>query len=161
VKLNLEKPDMEFSSAHFLVGEGFCERLHGHNYRVKICVEGEPRKDKMVINFLSLKAIAKKLCEEYDHKFLLPLKNPLLKITEENDSIKIETVEKKTYVFPKSDVVKLDIKDSTCEELAKDYCQKLIKKLEETGELKWGNIKLISVTVEEAEGQGATETRKL
>jgi len=161
MKLILEKPYMEFSSAHFLVGESFCEKLHGHNYRVKIHLEGEPRKDKMIINFLRLKDITKELCKEYDHRFLLPLNNSSLKIIEENESIKVETMEKKVYVFPKSDVVQLSIEDSTCEELARDYCRKLINKLEEKGELKWGNLKLISVTIEEAEGQGATETKKL
>ena len=147
---------MEFSSAHFLVGKELCERLHGHNYRVRIVIDGKPGEDGMIIDFLILKEVADRLCSEYDHKLLLPLRNPSLKITDENDLLKVKTAEGKIYVLPKEDVLGLDIKNTTCEELARDYCRKLVERLSE--KTATAGLKSVSTTVEEADGQGATET---
>jgi 6-pyruvoyl-tetrahydropterin synthase len=40
--IELAKEDFKFSAAHFtLFGPDAAERLHGHNYRVTVAVEGE------------------------------------------------------------------------------------------------------------------------
>ena len=45
--------DFEFCSAHALpYYDGPCKRMHGHNYRLQVVVEGEPNpKDGMIIDF--------------------------------------------------------------------------------------------------------------
>ena len=40
--VHLEKEHHVFSAAHFITFAGnVCERLHGHNYRATVTVEGE------------------------------------------------------------------------------------------------------------------------
>ncbi|MDY6967992.1 MAG: 6-carboxytetrahydropterin synthase QueD [Spirochaetota bacterium] len=61
-----------FAAAHQLLGyEGKCEGLHGHNWKVEVCLEGE-NLDKigMLIDFKVLKKMLKDVLEELDHKML-------------------------------------------------------------------------------------------
>jgi len=62
----------QFSAAHKLREyEGKCENLHGHNWKVEVCVRGE-KLDKigMVIDFKELKAVLGKVLGELDHCYL-------------------------------------------------------------------------------------------
>ncbi|MCX8176050.1 MAG: 6-carboxytetrahydropterin synthase [Candidatus Bathyarchaeota archaeon] len=159
MKLIIEGDDLNFSSAHFLTGKDFCETLHGHNYHVRIYVDGEPLQG-IIINFLTLKNAALNVCKCYDHKFLLPVLNPLLKIEEHGGYVEVKTFKGKKYVFPLEDVIKLEVEDSTCENLAKDFCLKLIDELKIKRELKMENIKTISIVIEEKPGRGVEWTSK-
>ena len=61
-----------FSSAHQLtmVGEK-CENLHGHNWRVEVCVKGEKLNEAgVLVDFGIIKAHVKTIMKELDHKFL-------------------------------------------------------------------------------------------
>src|SRR5690242_21140827 len=61
-----------FSAGHALRGyKGKCENPHGHNYRVRVNVEGE-QLDKigLLLDFVHLKRILRELIGEVDHKFL-------------------------------------------------------------------------------------------
>ena len=61
-----------FSAAHYLAGHpGKCEKLHGHNYKVRVSVaEQKLNKQGMVIDFGELKQELKKILEILDHSFL-------------------------------------------------------------------------------------------
>ncbi len=61
-----------FSSAHQLIGyEGKCERLHGHNWRVVLCVKCKEINDiGICVDFKKLKFILKNILEDLDHKIL-------------------------------------------------------------------------------------------
>lgn len=61
-----------FSSAHQLRGyKGKCENLHGHNWRVCVCVQGEELDHLgMLMDFGDLKRILHELVTVLDHKFL-------------------------------------------------------------------------------------------
>jgi len=64
--------DADFAAAHCLRGyQGDCERLHGHNWRVRVTVEGA-RLDGlgMVMDFRDLKAALSGVLKEFDHVFL-------------------------------------------------------------------------------------------
>lgn len=72
----------DISVGHRVVGhEGKCRFLHGHNYRIHFYVHPEIRLDEIgrVLDFSVIKA---KLCmwleDNYDHKFLVWEKDPLL-----------------------------------------------------------------------------------
>lgn len=56
------------SCAHQVFGAGKCERVHGHNYKITFCVEGQQLDaQQMLIDFREVKqAIEKK----YDHHLL-------------------------------------------------------------------------------------------
>jgi|Deesub1362A_J573_1020465.scaffolds.fasta_scaffold00351_27 6-pyruvoyltetrahydropterin/6-carboxytetrahydropterin synthase len=58
-----------FSSAHFIPGHWKCGKVHGHNFRVEVEVEGE-LKDGMVMDFYDLKKMLKEVLDEYDHRLL-------------------------------------------------------------------------------------------
>lgn len=60
-----------------------CKRLHGHNYRVEISVEGPLDSRGFVIDFAELDAAVQPLIDELDHRFLneiAGLENPTSEI---------------------------------------------------------------------------------
>jgi 6-pyruvoyltetrahydropterin/6-carboxytetrahydropterin synthase len=61
-----------FSSAHYLKNyKGPCEKLHGHNWKVELIVEGsELNSTDILIDFSILKKILKEVLSELDHKLL-------------------------------------------------------------------------------------------
>jgi len=62
----------QFAAAHHLRGYvGDCERLHGHNWKVEVCVIGKKLgSDGLVIDFKVVKQATKKVLSELDHEFL-------------------------------------------------------------------------------------------
>jgi len=64
--------ESEFSAAHFLSHyRGKCEKLHGHNYTVRLWVRGEKLDEGgMLIDFSLLKKILKEALESLDHSNL-------------------------------------------------------------------------------------------
>jgi 6-pyruvoyltetrahydropterin/6-carboxytetrahydropterin synthase len=61
-----------FSAGHALRGyKGKCENPHGHNYRVRVEVEGEQLDSiGLLLDFGELKRILRQLIDDIDHKFL-------------------------------------------------------------------------------------------
>ena len=64
--------ETDFSAAHQLRGyKGSCERLHGHNWKVQIFLEGEELDEiGMLIDFREVKEKANRLIEKLDHRYL-------------------------------------------------------------------------------------------
>jgi len=62
----------EFSAAHFLASyPGKCEKLHGHNYRVRLFVSGSELDNcGMLLDFSLLKKTLKEVLEPLDHSLL-------------------------------------------------------------------------------------------
>ncbi len=150
-KVKVEGSNLRFSSAHFITFGGKCERLHGHNYAVLVEIEGILNEDKLVFDFTVLKQLTREVCHRLNHRFLLPMQNPHLKLSEHPDSWEVHFGEKR-YVFPRADVVELPIDNSTAERLAEYVC----------GELRIGlaaydtsNLYTITVGIEEAPTQMA------
>jgi 6-pyruvoyltetrahydropterin/6-carboxytetrahydropterin synthase len=74
------KISTQFAAAHQLRGlEGGCENLHGHNWKIEVCVQGNTLgNDGLLIDFRLIKGETKKIMDELDHKFLnelAPFKN--------------------------------------------------------------------------------------
>ncbi len=61
-----------FSAGHALRGyRGKCENPHGHNYRVRVTVEGAAtRFHRPAVRFIHLKHVLRDLIGGVDHKFL-------------------------------------------------------------------------------------------
>ena len=61
-----------FSAGHALRGyQGKCENPHGHNYRVRVNVQGEQLDSiGLLFDFVHLKRILRELIGDMDHKFL-------------------------------------------------------------------------------------------
>ena len=62
----------QFSSAHNLRNyEGKCEKLHGHNYRVELVLEGEVLNPVgLLMDFKEVKSLLDPVLEELDHSYL-------------------------------------------------------------------------------------------
>lgn len=51
--------------------EGRCEHLHGHNWKIEVCVTGEDLEPNgILIDFKKIKTATERVIEELDHKFL-------------------------------------------------------------------------------------------
>jgi 6-pyruvoyltetrahydropterin/6-carboxytetrahydropterin synthase len=64
--------DETFSSGHALRGyKGKCENVHGHNYKVRVTLEG-PQLDSigLLYDFTHLKRVIREIVGSVDHKFL-------------------------------------------------------------------------------------------
>lgn len=59
-----------FSSAHAIPGHEKCGKIHGHNFRVEIEVEGEVKENGMVMDFFDLKKHLREVLEDFDHRLL-------------------------------------------------------------------------------------------
>jgi 6-pyruvoyltetrahydropterin/6-carboxytetrahydropterin synthase len=153
-KVSVSKDDLVFSSAHFITFAGHrCEGLHGHNYRVRVTLEGALDEEVwFVFDFVQLKKIMRRLCDEIDHKVLLPLENPKLQVVDAGDSVTVAYEGKPRYVFPKVDCSLLPIPNSTVEMLAELLADRLRGELDTLGAR---GLTSIEMEVEENFGQWA------
>ena len=126
--LAINDPKLNFSSSHFIVDHERCERLHGHNYRVRAEVTGALLDSFMVMDFKEIKDRINAVCERLDHKVLLPKNSSSLVIKEKSGQLEVKT-HSKFYSLPKEDCVLLPIKATTAEELARYVFRELKKSL--------------------------------
>lgn len=147
----VEKDYLVFAAGHFITYGDQCEGLHGHNYRARVEVEGELDENSYVFDFVTLKRIMRRLVDEIDHKMLLPLDNPFLKLREANGEVEVRYRDRR-YVFPRDDVVLLPIPNTTAEMLATYLAGRLKAELAQHGK---GNLTALAVEVEESFGQSA------
>jgi 6-pyruvoyltetrahydropterin/6-carboxytetrahydropterin synthase len=160
-RVSVTKDYLIFAAAHFITFAGHrCETLHGHNYRAAVVLEGTLEPESWyVFDFVALKKIMRALCNEIDHKVLLPLENPHLQITEREGSIYVAYDEKPRYLFPTSDCALLPVPNTTVEMLARHLADKLHAKLREGGGA--SRLTAIELEVEESVGQSAVYRMKL
>ena len=156
-KVIVEKGNLHFDSAHFITFGGKCEHLHGHNYTFSISVEGPLTPDSYVFDFVVMKEIGRRVSDPLDHRFLLPLNNPHLKLSQANDHWEI-LFEGRHYMFPARDVFTLPVDNITAERLAEYLWKEIARELLERG---GDNLSILTVGVEEAPGQGAYYSQSL
>jgi 6-pyruvoyltetrahydropterin/6-carboxytetrahydropterin synthase len=152
--VSVTKDYLVFASAHFITFAGHrCEGLHGHNYRVRVTIDGALDDESwFVFDFVILKKIMRGLCDEIDHKVLLPLENPKIQIVEEGDSVNVAYEGKPRYVFPRKDCSLLPVPNTTVEMLAELLVTRLRAELEKIGAR---GLTAIEMEVEENFGQSA------
>ena len=120
-RVSVTKDYLVFSSAHFITFAGHrCEGLHGHNYRVRVTIEGALNQEAwFVFDFVELKGIMKRLCDQIDHLVLLPLESDRIKVEEDGEIVRVSVDGKPRYTFPLRDCALLPIPNTTVEMLAK------------------------------------------
>ena len=70
---------LRFSSAHVIPGHESCGYIHGHSYFVDVEIEGERAGDfEFVVDFKDVKGYTKAICDELDHRLLIPVYNDLI-----------------------------------------------------------------------------------
>jgi 6-pyruvoyltetrahydropterin/6-carboxytetrahydropterin synthase len=153
-RVSVTKDYLVFAAAHFITFAGHrCESLHGHNYRVGVTLEGNIDEESWYVFYFSfVKKLMKRLCDEIDHKVLLPLQNPKLQVTIEEERVLVAYDGQPRYVFPRFDCALLEIPNTTVEMLAQYLVHKARAEL--TGK-QFARLALIEVEVEENFGQSA------
>jgi 6-pyruvoyltetrahydropterin/6-carboxytetrahydropterin synthase len=116
--VRVERNRLRFAAAHMATFGGDCEPLHGHNYDVMVEVEGSLTEESWVIDFGLIKGLARQVCEQLDHRFLLQERSQHL-ISEQRDGLwLVRFGADRHYQFPAQDVIALPIDNSTAERLA-------------------------------------------
>jgi 6-pyruvoyltetrahydropterin/6-carboxytetrahydropterin synthase len=159
-RVTVTKDYLVFASAHFITFAGHrCEGLHGHNYRARVTVEGELDEESwFVFDFVVIKRIMRGLCDEIDHKVLLPLQNPKLQIGTVGESVTVAYEGTPRYVFPTRDCALLPITNTTVEMLAEMLAGRFRAELEKMGAR---GLQAIEMEIEENFGQTAVYREKL
>ena len=153
-RVSVSKDDLVFSSAHFITFAGHrCEGLHGHNYRVRVTIDGELNaEDGLVFDFLELKRLMRRLCQEMDHLVLLPLRSTRIQVVEDGDAVHVSVDGTQRYTFPRRDCALLPISNTTVELLAQLLATRLEAAL---ASHHVANVSVIEMEVEENFGQSA------
>ena len=152
-KVRVTKDHLVFCSGHFISYEGDkCERLHGHNYRATVEVEGELDENHYVFDFIALKHRTKAITDELDHRMMLATRNPLIRVEEGPGSVHVRYRDRE-WLFPRDDCVLLPIENTTAELLAWYIAHRLVDDLRR----QHGFMpQVLRVEVEENIGQSAT-----
>src|SRR5947207_5294439 len=152
-KVRVEKESFLFCSGHFISYEGDrCERLHGHNYRTAVEVEGELDLNFYVFDFIALKQRTKLITDELDHRMMLPTRNAHIAVSERPASIHVRYRDRE-WLFPRDDCVLLPIENTTAELLARYIAHRLLDDLQRQHNYRPA---VLRVEVEENIGQSAT-----
>ena len=154
--LRLAKSDFKFAAAHFTwFADGSAERLHGHNYRVRVALSGERLgPDGMLVEARLVKDEIRRLCAMLDERVLLPEPSAHVAIELRGDEIEVR-VARRTYQLPASDVVRLPVPNISVECLAQHLWRELAQA---TVRLP---IDTLAVEVAESDGQSASVEAKL
>ncbi|MDD2626360.1 MAG: 6-carboxytetrahydropterin synthase [Candidatus Methanomethylophilus sp.] len=140
---------IRFSACHFIPHHEKCSRLHGHGYIVHLRLKGEIGPNGMVMDFVALKKKLKELTAGMDHMILLPARSDIVKIRIEGESVYVDSCGKQ-YMFPKMDVVMLDVPTTTAEEMAKLMTERMVAECELPP-----NVTSLAVGLDEERGQTA------
>ncbi len=152
-RVDVSKEAFVFSAAHFITFAGnICERIHGHNYGVRVVVEGPLDENRYVVDFIALRDAVLAETGQWDHHVLLPSDHAAIKVTTEEREVVVR-FEERRWVFPLEDCVILPVINTTAEELARVLAEKLIERTQEA----FGNaLSWIEVSVDENHGQWGT-----
>jgi 6-pyruvoyltetrahydropterin/6-carboxytetrahydropterin synthase len=152
-KVRVTKDHLVFCSGHFISYEGDrCERLHGHNYRTAVEIEGGLDENQYVFDFIALKHRTKAITDELDHRMMLATRNPHITVEEGPQGVSVRYRERH-WLFPRGDCVLLPIENTTAELLARYIAYRLVDELRKHHQF---TPEVLRVEVEENIGQSAT-----
>jgi len=124
--VRVSKADLDFSAAHFItLGPDQCEGIHGHNYRVTAEVHGPLDESGCVVDFIALHTALRTIVDELDHRVLLPLEHPVIRVDAGQDEVEVRFADRR-WIFPTSDCRLLPLSNTTAELLATYVGQRLL-----------------------------------
>lgn len=152
--LHLAKQNFKFSAAHFLIfDEKHAERLHGHNYQVKVDVktpsDEDLHADGYFLDFNVFKKFIKNRLDQWDEIVLLPELQKDMRFKKKGESLEVNFRER-FYVFPQSEVLLLPVTNTSVEQLSRVLAEEFYNEFKKYG------VKSVRVYVEETRGQGAS-----
>ena len=145
-----------FSASHFIVFEnGFCEPLHGHNFRVEAVIDAPLNVAGYAVDFLAVNQALTKILHPWRERLLLPGHNSDLVIERNGSQIEISYTQPDGsplfWSIPAEHCVILDVVNTTAELIAQTIATRLWKRLSVKTTLNWLEIRL-----EETQGCSAT-----
>lgn len=146
--VDVTKDHLVFSAGHFITIGNFCERLHGHNFRVAAHVEGSLDENGYVFDFIALRDELQAVCNQLDHRMLLPLNHQQIHVAVQEREVEVR-YEDRRWVFPREECVLLPIEQTTAELLAQWMGEQILPKLQTQ------TLTALTVKVEENFGQWA------
>ncbi len=152
--LHLYKQNFKFSSAHFLIfDEKSAEKLHGHNYQVKVKI-GVPQdydlnKTGFFVDFNVFKKWIKARLDQWDEMVLLPAAHPDMRFTTKSPSLEVKFRDR-FYVFPENEVHLLPVSNTSVEQLSRILAEEMFRQFAQY-QIAW-----VWVQVEETAGQAAS-----
>jgi len=146
---------IRFSACHFIPGHEKCSKLHGHSYIVRARLEGDVGDSGMVMDFVDIKKALKAAADQMDHKTLLPRNTDSVKVMQTEREVEVLTCGKR-YVFPKEDVLILDVDITTAEEMSRLIARDLISSV-----ILPKNVKRLWIGLDEERGQTAWYSEQL
>jgi 6-pyruvoyltetrahydropterin/6-carboxytetrahydropterin synthase len=151
--VRVSKDYLVFCAGHFITYDGdHCERLHGHNYRVAVELDGDLDQNQYVFDFIALKRHTQTITDTLDHRMLLPAESDRIRVEEREGSVHVRYGERR-WVFPREDCVLLPVANTTAELLARYIGQRLLEVLRREKKFE---PRALRVDVEESFGQVAT-----
>lgn len=157
--IHLAKQYFRFATAHFLLfGDGRREELHGHNYRVSVRLGGDLGPGGMVVDFIALKPVIAGICDELDHRTVVPTLCPELAVEQQEGGVEVRHGDDR-FVFPARDVVLLPIENTSSEHFARYLTDRLVTEL--TRRFPELRLRRVELEVEESDGQSAIYWRQL
>lgn len=151
--VRVTKDDLVFSAGHFITfNGGECERIHGHNWRVAVEVDGPLDENDYVFDFIALRDLTRALVAELDHRMLLPDRSPHILVTDDGSNLECRYKDRR-WSFPKDECVVLPITNTTTELIADYLGTRLRTALADRG---LPLPEAMRVSVEENFGQWAT-----
>lgn len=151
--VHLAKEPFKFSCSHFtILGPREAERLHGHNYRVRVSISVERTDPELgfAFDFNAVKPFIKQLCDELDERILLPERSAYLKLSEKDGEVEVRFHDRR-YVFPADETLRLPLVNVTAEELSRHLGESLAAKMKAVPH--WTALRL---SVEETHGQSVS-----
>jgi len=145
-------PNNYFSACHFISGFGICERLHGHNYKVKVRLRY--KSEKLPLDFRIVNSAIQNELSILNQKILLPGKSSTIQILSSSEGQNwLVSFGVKRYSLPKKDVIIMDsLEQTTTEGLASYFHQKLSLWSQQNY---YNHISEIEVSIDESEGNVA------
>ena len=152
-RVRLDKEYHVFCAGHFITfGGNICERLHGHNYRVQVEVEGPLDENQYVIDFIALRDALKAITNDLDHRMMLPTEHRAPRVQADDREV-VVTFEDRRWVFPRCDCVLLPMPNTTAELLARYIGRRLLEALQTQPNFR---PERLQVAVDEDNGHGGS-----
>ena len=151
-RVRVTKDHLVFSAAHFVTIGDFCERLHGHNWRVAAEVTGGLDENTFVVDFIALRDELQLIVNELDQRMLVPMQHPTIAVETSEREVELRFGERR-WVFPREECLLLPLAQSTAELLARWIGGRVSAQLAARGVQ---GLERIRVDVEENFGQWAS-----
>ena len=155
LELNGWDLNLRFSASHFIPFHRKCSRLHGHDYGIIVRIYGTLNDKYMLMDFIVIKEVLRELIDTLDHHVLIPKKSDFMDVKIIENKV-IVSFSGKEYVFPREDVVLLDLNVTTAESLSEYLLNLLIAK-----NIFGPNIEKVELGIEEGKGQGSFSTKNI